>query len=319
MMGFMLRTSARLLELLSLLQLRRDWSSSELAERLGVSTRTVRTDVAKLRSLGYLVDARPGVAGGYRLMPGVVMPPLLLNDDEAVAVAIGLGTLAIGEAGNNEVSLTALAKLEQVLPSRLSQRVAAVREATNTVPGVAPPLDLAALSVAAFAIRDSQRLRFGYTKPNHGEQSRHVEPQQLVNWGALWYLLAWDLERNDWRIFRVDRMTARPPTGATFRPRADPERGVIDYVTRRLTTVGDTHRARVLLHTSTESLAARAPFPMDIESRNDFSCIIDIGLGDPNRIALWLMQLNVELEILEGDEMIAACRTLATRLRRATG
>ncbi|WFR71043.1 HTH domain-containing protein [Prescottella defluvii] len=130
----MLKTSARLLELLSLLQLRRDWTSSEIADRLEVSTRTVRGDISKLRSLGYLVDARPGVAGGYRLAPGAVMPPLLLNDDEAVAVAVGLSALATGRAGAEEESLTALAKLEQVLPARLRQRVGAVREATNTVP-----------------------------------------------------------------------------------------------------------------------------------------------------------------------------------------
>ncbi len=179
----MLETSARLLELLSLLQLRRDWTSSALADRLGVSTRTVRADIGKLRSLGYPVDARPGVAGGYRLAAGAAMPPLLLDDDEAVAVAVGLGAAATWRLGVEETSLTALAKLEQVMPARLRRRVDAIRKATSVVPGAEPPLDLAALSTVAAAIRGHERLRFGYTKPGGREEPRHTEPQRLVSWG----------------------------------------------------------------------------------------------------------------------------------------
>lgn len=231
----MLETSARLLELLSLLQLRRDWTSSALSDRLGVSTRTVRADIGKLRSLGYPVDARPGVAGGYRLAAGTAMPPLLLDDDEAVAVAVGLGAAATWRLGVEETSLTALAKLEQVMPSRLRRRVDAIRAATSVVPGAEPPLDLAALSTVASAIRGHERLRFGYTKPGGGEEQRHTEPQRLVSWGPVWYLLAWDLDRDDWRIFRVDRMVPRGPTGARFRPRAIPEGDVVEYVVRRVT------------------------------------------------------------------------------------
>lgn len=192
----MLETSARLLELLSLLQLRRDWTSSALADRLGVSTRTVRADIGKLRPLGYPVDARPGVAGGYRLAAGTAMPPLLLDDDEAVAVAVGLGVAATWRLGVEETSLTALAKLEQVMPSRLRRRVDAIRGATSVVPGAEPPLDLAALSTVASAIRGHERLRFGYTKPGGAEEPRHTEPQRLVSWGSVWYLLAWDLDRD---------------------------------------------------------------------------------------------------------------------------
>lgn len=315
----MLKTSARLLELLSLLQLRRDWASSELSDRLGVSTRTVRADIGKLRALGYLVDSRPGVAGGYRLTAGAVMPPLLLNDDEAVAVAVGLSAVATGRAGDKEVSLTALAKLEQVLPTRLRQRVTAIREATDTVPGTAPPLNLSALSGVAFAIRGRQRLRFGYTKPEGGEQARHAEPQSLVNWGALWYLLAWDLDRDDWRIFRVDRMTARPPTGVTFRPRANPDRDVVEYVTRRITTAGAVCHARVLVHAPATTVAAMTPFPGAIESTGGSACTIEIDSGDPARLAIWLVQLNTDFEIIEGDELRLACDKLAARLHCATG
>ena len=232
----MLETSARLLELLSLLQLPRDWTSSALSERLGVSTRTVRADIGKLRSLGYPVDARPGVAGGYRLVAGTAMPPLLLDDDEAVAVAVGLGVAATWRLGVEETSLTALAKLEQVMPSRLRRRVDAIREATSVVPGAEPPLDLAALSTVAAAIRAHERLRFGYTKPGgDDEEQRHTEPQRLVSWGSVWYLLAWDLDRDDWRIFRVDRMAPRASTGVRFRPRAIPEGDIVEYVVRRVT------------------------------------------------------------------------------------
>ncbi|GAB91810.1 helix-turn-helix transcriptional regulator [Gordonia rhizosphera] len=315
----MLQTSARLLELLSLLQLRRDWTSSELADRLDVSARTVRADISKLRSLGYPVNARPGVAGGYRLAPGAAMPPLLLDDDEAVAVAIGLGAVATGRPGAEEASLTALAKLEQVLPAHLRRRVDAVREATSVVPGNAPLLDLSALSVVASAIRGHERLRFGYTKPERGEQARHVEPQRLVNWGLLWYLLAWDLDRDDWRIFRVDRMTPRPPTGVTFRPRAIPDRDVIDYVSRRITTAGDTYHARVLVHASATTVAAKTPFPVAVESIDSSTCILEIDAGDPARLALWLTQLDTDLEVIDGNELALAFDELAARLHRASG
>lgn len=231
----MLDTSARLLELLSLLQLKRDWTSAELSERLDVSTRTIRADIGRLRSLGYPVDARPGVAGGYRLAAGTAMPPLLLDDDEAVAVAVGLGAVATWRLGIEETSpLTALAKLEQVMPARLRRRVDAIRAATSVVPGGEPPVDLAALNAVASAVRAHERLRFDYTKHGGGEDVRHVEPQRLVSWGPLWYLLAWDLDRDDWRIFRVDRIVPRAPTGARFRPRAIPEDQVIEYVVGRI-------------------------------------------------------------------------------------
>lgn len=231
----MLETSARLLELLSLLQLKRDWTSTELAGRLDVSTRTVRADIGKLRSLGYPVDARRGVAGGYhRLAAGTAMPPLLLDDDEAVAVAVGLGAVAAQRLGVEETSLTALAKLEQVLPSRLRRRVEAVREATSVVPGAGPPLDLSVLGAVAAAIRGHERLRFGYTKRGGEEEARHAEPQRLVNWETLWYLLAWDLDRDDWRVFRVDRMVPHAPTGARFRPRVIPQDNVVEFVVGRI-------------------------------------------------------------------------------------
>ncbi|WP_125776093.1 helix-turn-helix transcriptional regulator [Antribacter gilvus] len=315
----MLETSARLLELLSLLQLKRDWTSSELSGRLGVSARTVRTDISRLRSLGYPVDARPGVAGGYRLAAGTAMPPLLLDDDEAVAVAVGLGAVATQGLGVEETSLTALAKLEQVLPSRLRRRVEAVREATSVVQGAVPPLDLAALGAVAAAIRGHERLRFGYTKPGGSETARHTEPQRLVTWGSLWYLLAWDLDRDDWRVFRVDRMVPRPPTGARFRRRVIPEDKVVDYVVRRISKGAWQYRARLLVHAPAAQVAAKLVVPVDIEVVDESSCRVELGSDDPDRLALWLTQLDADIEVIAGDELAEAFDRLARRFRRAAG
>ncbi|MFD2796897.1 helix-turn-helix transcriptional regulator [Promicromonospora vindobonensis] len=313
----MLETSARLLELLSLLQLKRDWTSSELAGRLEVSTRTVRADISKLRSLGYPVDARPGVTGGYRLVAGTAMPPLLLDDDEAVAVAVGLGAVATRGLGVEETSLTALAKLEQVLPSRLRRRVETVREATSAVSGAEPPLDLSVLGSVAAAIRGHERLRFGYTKPGGSEAARHTEPQRLVSWRPLWYLLAWDLDRDDWRVFRVDRMVAHPPTGARFRPRVIPEDKVVEYVVGRVSKGASTYRARVLVHAPAAEVAAKIFVPVDIEVVDESTCRVELGSDDPNRIALWMAQLGADIEVIEGDELARAFDRLATRFRRA--
>ncbi|GAA3458331.1 YafY family protein [Saccharothrix longispora] len=314
-----MKTSARLLDMLSLLQLKRDWTSSELAGRLGVSTRTVRADIGKLRSLGYPVDARPGVAGGYRLAAGTAMPPLLLDDDEAVAVAVGLGVVAARRLGVEETSLTALAKLEQVLPSRLRRRVEAVREATSIVPGVEPPLDLSALGAVAAAIRGRERLRFGYTKPGGDEEARHAEPQRLVTWGALWYLLAWDLDRDDWRVFRVDRMVPRAPTGARFRPRAVPGDDAVEYVVGRVSKGTWKYRARVLVHAPAATVAAKIPIPVDVEAVDGSTCRVELGSDDPDRLALWMTQLDVDVEVIDGDELAVAFDRLATRFRRAAG
>jgi predicted DNA-binding transcriptional regulator YafY len=313
----MLETSARLLELLSLLQLRRDWTSAELADRLGVSTRTVRTDVGKLRTLGYPVDARPGVAGGYRLAAGTAMPPLLLDDDEAVAVAVGLSAVATRRLGVEEISLTALAKLEQVLPSRLRRRVEAVREATSVVPGAGAPLDLTVLGVVAAAIRSHERLRFGYTTTGGTESSRHTEPQRLVSWGPRWYLLAWDLDRDDWRVFRVDRMVPRPPTGVRFRPRAIPEDKLVEYVVGRVNKAAWRYRARVLVHAPAAEVAAKVLTPLDIEPVGESACRVELGSDDPDRLALWMTQLGADIEVIEGDELAAAFGRLAKRFRRA--
>lgn len=318
-LGPVLQTSARLLELLSLLQLTRDWTGAELSRRLGVSTRTVRADIGRLRSLGYPVDARPGVAGGYRLAAGTAMPPLLLDDDEVVAVAVALGVAAGQRSGVEETSLVALAKLEQVLPSRLRRRVEAVRGSTSAVPSPEPPLDLAVLGAVASAIRGHERLRFGYTKHGGVHGARHAEPQRLVSWGPLWYLLAWDLDRDDWRVFRVDRMVLRAPTGARFAPRAISEDDAVELVQGRVVAAGWTYRARVLVHAPAAQVTARIPVPLDIEAVDGSTCRLVLGSDDPHRLALWLAQLDADIEVIEGDALAEAFARLATRFRRAAG
>ena len=314
----MLGTSARLLELLVLLQQRRDWTSGALSERLGVSTRTVRADIGKLRSLGYPVEARPGVAGGYRLSAGATMPPLLLNDDEAVAVAVSLSAAASGRLGVEETSIAVLAKLEEVMPPHLSHRVEAVRQASAMVPGAGPALDLTVVSGVAAAIHGHERLRFGYAKRNAPEESRHVEPQRLVSWGSLWYLLAWDLDRGDWRVFRVDRMRPRLPTGKRFRPRAIPERDEVDFVVDRVLHAGWAHRARILVHAPADVVAAKLVVPVRIEAVDAASCRVELGSGDPDHLAMWVTQIGVDFEVIEGESLIAALERLSTRLQRAT-
>src|SRR5215475_2190179 len=210
----MLETSGRLLRVLALLQARRDWPGSELAARLGVSPRTLRRDMDKLRSLGYPVDAVPGTSGGYRLGAGAALPPLLLDDDEAVAVAVGLRTAAGGTiTGIEEASIRALAKLEQVLPSRLRHRVSALRSVTVPLPGTGPPVDPAVLTVIATAARARQQIRFGYTSHDGAQGNRAAEPHHLVHTGRRWYLLAWDPARAGWRTFPAGRITS-PLTAA---------------------------------------------------------------------------------------------------------
>lgn len=312
-----LETSARLLELLSLLQLRRDWTSSELADRLAVSARTVRADISKLRALGYPVDARPGVAGGYRLAAGAAMPPLLLDDDEAVAVAIGLGAVATWRLGIEETSLTALAKIEQVMPSRLRRRVDAVREATTVVPGTDPQPDLAVLSAVAAAIRGHERLRFGYTSHDGSASARHTEPQRLVSWGPVWYLFAWDLDRDDWRVFRVDRMVQHPPTGVRFRPRVIPEDALVEHVVRRIVQASWTYRAKVVVHAPAAAVAAAIRIPVDVEAIDESTCRVELGSDDPDQLALLLAQLDADVEVVNGDELKGAFARLAARFARA--
>ncbi|SDS81342.1 helix-turn-helix transcriptional regulator [Microlunatus soli] len=224
--------TARALRLLTLLQTHRFWSGPDLAERLEVSERTLRRDVDRLRELGYRVAAHPGAYGGYQLESGDNLPPLLINDDEAVAIAVGLRTAAVQGVGDGEhTSLSAMAKLEQVLPRNLRRRVSALQQ--YTIPAVRADAQVQAdvLATLALGCRDHERLRFGYTSA-HGVQSRRlVEPHSLVPRERRWYLIAWDVDRDDWRTFRIDRLADLAPTGVRVAPRELSPQAAAELVT----------------------------------------------------------------------------------------
>jgi predicted DNA-binding transcriptional regulator YafY len=314
----MWQTSTRLLQLLAMLQARRDWSGQELASRLDVSTRTIRTDIERLRSLGYPVEATPGVGGGYRLGHGTTMPPLLLDDEEAVAVAVGLrSTAGAGVAGIEEASVRALVKLEQMLPSRLRHRVDAMRAATVSVPGTGPTVDPAVLSVIAGAIRASERLRFDYFDHDRRQTIRISEPERLVVWGRRWYLLAWDVDRDDWRTFRVDRIEPKTPTGPRFRPRTLTDDDAARHVQRSAGTATWRYRARLRIHARAEEVRALLPLAVDVWADGSDSCIIEAGSDSPHQLALYVGLLDTDFEIVEPPDLADAFLRLAERYRRA--
>jgi predicted DNA-binding transcriptional regulator YafY len=313
----MLQTAARLLRLLSLLQARADWSGQELADQLGVTTRTIRNDMERLRDLGYPVHASPGVGGGYRLGAGAALPPLLLDDEEAVAVAVGLRTAAAGSVtGIQETSIRALAKLEQVLPSRLRYRVNAVAAATVEIPAPGPAVDPEVLTAIAGACRDCQRLRFDYRDHDGSATIRTVEPHRLVHDRGRWYLVAWDVERADWRTFRADRIRPRVPTGPRFVPRELPGGDVVTYLLRGVGSATWRYRARVRVHAPAAMVAGRLPPAVMVEAVDEHTCVIDVGSDTPQMLALYLGMLDVDFDV-EDPELVEQLRTLADRYRRA--
>ena len=318
----MLETSARLLELLSLLQARRDWTGGQLAERLGVTTRTVRQDVGRLRSLGYPVDSTPGVAGGYRLGIGSALPPLLLDDEEAVAVAIGLRSAAGGAVvGIEETAVRALAKLERLLPPRVRRRVHTVADVVVAVPAGGPTVDADLLVVVAAACRDDERLRFDYATHAGNPGVRHTEPHRLVNAGRRWYLLAWDVDRDDWRTFRVDRMRRPEPTGRRFVPRKLADAEVRERVDRGLAQATWHYRARVTVHAPAEAVAARLPGGLTVETVDEGTSTLEVGSDHPALLASYLGMLGAEftLDADAAPELAAEVRALGERCLRAVG
>jgi predicted DNA-binding transcriptional regulator YafY len=312
-------TSARLLRLLSLLQARRDWTSAELATRLAVTTRTIRNDMSRLRQLGYPVDARPGVAGGYRLGTGGALPPLLLDDDEAVAVAVGLRTAASGSvAGLEETSVRALAKLQQVLPARLRRRVSAFQSHALPVPPGGPQVDPEVLTVVASACRDHERLRFDYRSHSGRASRRVVEPYRLVNDRRRWYLVAWDTGKEDWRTFRVDRLEPRTPAGPRFAPRPlPPDRELAAQVARRAAEATWRYRARVIVQAPAAHVRARLPIPVEVESLSENECSFEPGSDHPEMLALYLGMLDADFTIADSPELVSALRKLVGRYQRA--
>ena len=314
----MLDTSARLLRLLSLLQTPRDWTGADLAQRLDVDVRTVRRDIDKLRTLGYPVHATPGIAG-YRLGAGAKLPPLLLDDDEAIAVAIGLRTAAAGTvAGIEETSLRALAKLEQVLPSRLRNRLNLMRSTTVTVPTTGPTVDPDTLTALATACRDNHQLRFDYQSHDGTSSVRRAEPHRLVHTGRRWYLIGWDLDRADWRTYRVDRMQPRSPTGPRFTPRQPPDLDLAGYLSRGVSTAAYRYRARITLHTPVETAAEYIPATIGVvEAIDSQTCLLHTGSNSLDELALYIGLFGFRFQVHEPPELIAHIRDLAARLTEA--
>lgn len=253
----MIETSARLLRLLSLLQARRFWRGADLAERLEITERTLRRDVDRLRTLGYPVQSTAGVAGGYQLGQGASLPPLALDDDEALATTIALRTVASGSVARIEdAALRALVKLEQVLPQRVQRRVDAWSHVVAL--GASPhAVDMDLLAEIANACRDHRALRFRYSDRARVEQERHVEPCGLVHAGPRWYLVAWDTARRDFRTFRVDRIARPISLEGAFLPRPPPDGDLATYVSRSVSTAAYQVQASVIVRAPIEALRDR--------------------------------------------------------------
>ncbi|MFF9626162.1 helix-turn-helix transcriptional regulator [Streptomyces griseosporeus] len=316
-------TPARLLQLLSLLQTPREWPGGELAERLGVSRRTVRRDIDRLRDLGYPVQATMGADGGYRLVAGKAMPPLVLDDEEAVAIAVGLRAGA-GHAveGVDEASVRALAKLEQVLPSRLRHRVSTLQAATTPLTsGDGPSIAPETLTVIASAVAGHERLRFAYRAADGAESRRVCEPYRLVSTGRRWYLVAYDLDRADWRTFRVDRVSEPFATGLRFAPRELPTGNAAEFLRRSMQRQQSSYVFEVDFTAPAETVASRLPGWLGTpEPLPDGTCRLRAEVSDPVEwLAVRLAMLGIDFHVHEPAALITCVHQLGTRLTRAAG
>jgi predicted DNA-binding transcriptional regulator YafY len=314
----MLTSSARLLRLLSHLQVPGGHTGDALAGRLGVSARTVRNDVATLRDLGYPVHAAPGPAGGYRLGAGTRLPPLLLDDEEAVAIALGLTVTADTAVRDvHEPSVRALGKVMAMLPSRLRARLEVLTRATSNVAGRVVPVDSAVLQEIAGAVQSGVRVRFTYRDAQDAESHREVEPYRLLLTSGRWYLLGWDPDRGDWRSFRIDRLRLKIPHGRPFTARPAPPGGLAAYAARSLAGAVWTGRHRVRLLAPAEQMRHRAPVAVDIVADGPDACIATVGSSDTAMLARYLSWWDADFEILDSAELLAEVRGLARRYTAA--
>ncbi|WP_194836271.1 YafY family protein [Nocardia sp. XZ_19_369] len=316
-------TPARLFRLLSLLQTPREWPGSELAERLGVTDRTVRRDIDRLRELGYPVEATMGAAGGYRLVAGSALPPLLIEDDEAVAIAVGLRAAAgYAVAGIEEASVRALTKLEQVLPAKLRRRVRVLGTALAPPTDTGPLVDPEVLTALAAAVTNRERVRFTYRDGNGTQSRRHAEPVGLAPVRHRWYLVGYDVDRDDWRVYRVDRVEQVLPTAARFAPRELPAADPAAYVAGRRTDWGTpTFRLSVTIHAPAQRIAGRlGDDPGDLVAIDENSCRLDTRRDDsPEWLAHRLITLGADFEVHEPPELLRQLRTVSARIERAVG
>ncbi|MGW0120947.1 helix-turn-helix transcriptional regulator [Streptomyces sp. NPDC003327] len=313
-------TPARLLNLLSLLQTPREWPGSELAERLSVSARTIRRDIDRLRDLGYPVEATHGAVGGYRLVAGTAMPPLLLDDEEAVAIAVGLRAGA-GHAieGVEEASVRALAKLEQVLPKRLRHRVSTLQNATIPLTrGDGATVAPSTLTTLAGAVTGRERLRFGYRAGDGAETKRLVEPDRLVSTGHRWYLVAYDLGREDWRTFRVDRVSEPFATGARFTPRELPTGDAAQMLTRSMNKTQQEMELDVSFEAPVSFVTARLPSHLVPTATDEHRCRLRARCADSVEwLALRLALVDAPLTIHGPEPLRAYAEDLGARLTAA--
>jgi predicted DNA-binding transcriptional regulator YafY len=312
-------TTNRVLQLLGLLQSRRVWTGEELAQRLGVTTRCVRRDVGRLRELGYPVHASKGHGGGYQLGAGAALPPLLLDPDEAVAMAVCLRLAAGGSvAGVGEAALRALSKLDQVMPARLRSQVSAVHDATVTLPSnySDSPVDPEVLMTLARACRDREHVTAGYTDIRGNDTRRRLEPYQLVTTGRRWYLLAYDRDRKDWRSLRLDRMADVHAVGSTFVAREAPD--AASYVRRSISSSPYRYVARVRFY-APEHVVARhfSSASVAVEPDGPDACIVTAGADDPERMVFYFALPGCEFEVLEPPEVARAMHQVAERIARA--
>jgi predicted DNA-binding transcriptional regulator YafY len=318
----MANTSSRTLRLLSLLQTHRYWPGPELADRLGVSVRTLRRDVDRLRELGYPVEAQRGVDGGYQLAAGAAMPPLVLDDEEAVALAVGLQAAAqSGVAGVAEASVRALAKVVPVMPPRLRRRVEALR--TATVPATwgdgGPAVDPGVLTAVAQACRDAERLEFGHTAPGGARTARLVEPFRLVPLGRRWYLVAYDLHRHDWRSFRLDRVDAPCPTGVRFRPRELPADDAATFVRSRLRNLPTSYEVELLVEAPADAVRTRIGRWVRVEDAGEGRCRVRMHTDSLDWAALTVGTTEAECTVVSPPELREHLRTWGARFARAAG
>ncbi|MEW9528550.1 helix-turn-helix transcriptional regulator [Microbispora sp. NPDC049125] len=317
----MANTSSRTLRLLSLLQTHRHWPGTELAQRLEVSARTLRRDVDRLRELGYPVEAQRGVDGGYQLAAGATLPPLVIDDEEAVALAVGLQVAAQGAVeGIAESSVRVLAKVVQVMPARLRRRVEALR--AMTVPAgwggpAASGVDPGALTAIALACRDSEQLRFSYTAADGRHTDRHTEPHRLVCLGRRWYLVAYDLTRHDWRSFRVDRLTAPQATGSRFRPRDLPATDAAAFVRAGLDNLHRPYQVEVLVDAPAATARARIGQWSTIEEVDAEHCRMRMAVDNLDWPAMALGVLGADFHVVNPPQLLDHIRDWSARFDRA--
>jgi predicted DNA-binding transcriptional regulator YafY len=320
------KTSARLLSLLSLLQARRDWPGAVLAERLDISPRTVRRDVDRLRELGYRIAAFKGPDGGYRLDAGTELPPLLFDDEQAVALAIALQSATATGAGIEEAAARALTTVRQVMPARLRRRIDTLQVTAVERPSVrpTPQADSSVLMTIGAAVHGREMLRFDYTpaSPSGTDDDaaqrppRRVQPHHLVTWGGLWYLVAWDLDREDWRTFRADRIVPRTPAGPRFAPRELPGGDVAGFVASRFRGSDGSGewpcRGEVILGLPA---AAVSPYIRDglVEELGPDRCRLVLGSWSWLGLAAAVGRFDADIEVVGPAELKDAFAHLARR------